>query len=99
MHQLTSGQVSKYEPKFKELAPATNSRVNRHVNFSILKKKEGVAWIVGCTYIFGFKKYYIISSQNDIDNLISIDKLGNTMHVEWYYLTDTDANEEDLITL
>lgn len=89
MTELTAEEVSKYERNMKELVPRTCSSGEPELEFHELMNKKNMACIIiGCMNIFEWDKYYDISSQEDIDKLVSSCIMGRTMEVRWYCLTN-----------
>jgi hypothetical protein len=96
MSRLTNAQVGRYKPKMKKAAPQTSSSGNPKPKYSDFLNRN-ITCLIGCLDSFGLDRYYDVSSQNDIDQLVGACKTGGAMSVNWFYLTDEDMESDDLI--
>lgn len=96
MYKLSAEQVSKYQTKMKTIAPDTNSGGTPRPDFKKIASKPHIACIIGCLPAWGLNRYFDISSQGHMDELVQACANRGSSCVKWYYLSNEDVDKEDM---
>ena len=95
MFQLSKEQVDRYLPKFAKAAPDTSSSGKPIPQYKSILNDSRFCMLVGELNMFGFRRFYDINSQEDIQQLVRFCMNGASMEVKWYTLKHGELDPED----
>lgn len=101
MTQIPAEIAERYEGRLKKAADRSYSGGSPRPSYErLLKTLPGdVHTLVAVINLFGFKRYFGIASQGDIDRVLEAVKNGGGMHTDWYYLVHSDMAPEHQIVV